>query len=157
MPLHKRDSARTRCVTVPDRAPDTAAALRDWLRELKEQSGASFADIASGTGEKERNLKRWLKAEGTPTTPGGDSLLRILSYFGVTLEPPAPRAVALSLMGEIRDVQERVRHLQSDEGDEGNVTLPLIDSRLEELAESVAEVLELLKPPGDQRARGGGA
>lgn len=102
-------------------------------------------------------MKRWMTAEGKPTIPSGDALLRLLDYFGVTLEPPAPRAVALSLMGEIRGVQETVRRLGSDEGGNGDVTLPRIDARLEELAESVAEVLELLKPRGDQRARGGGA
>lgn len=136
-----------------DRAPATAAALRDWLRELKDQSQASFADIARGIGEEQRTVKRWMTVEGKPTVPGGDALLQLLDYFGVTLEPPAPRAVALSLMGEIREVQEAVRRFEARQ-EAAVEMLPEFDRRLEELAESVAEAIELLTPPEDDQERG---
>lgn len=136
--------------------PQTAAELRDWLRGLKEETGASYADIARGVGEDERVVKRWMTGK-QPSVPRGDSLLRLLDYFGVSINPAAPRATALSLMGEIRAVQVALRHLESGEGGEGRRTLPDIDRRLEELADQVAEVAKLLKPLVVQQQRPEGA
>lgn len=132
-----------------EKVPQTAGELRDWLHALKEQSGASYADIARAIDEDDRVVKRWMTG-AKPSTPRGDSLLRLLDYLGVTIEPAAPRAVALSLMGEIRDVQASLRRLEGRQ-EEAVEMLPEFDRRLEELAESVAEAIELLTPPeGDQ-------
>lgn len=123
-----------------------------WLYGLKEQSGASYADIARAIGEEERVIKRWMT--GTkPSIPRGDSLLRLLDYFGVELTPPAPRRLATSLMGEIRDVQETLRRLESGAEAGERKSLPEIDSRLEDLVGQVAEVAELLRPLVTQRQR----
>lgn len=121
-----------------------AGDLRGWLRGLKDQSGASFADIARGIGEEERTVKRWMAADGKVTVPPGDKMIRLLDYFGVKLTPPAPRSVALSLLGEIRDVQETVHRLESGPSGETRSSLPEIEGRLERLVDEVAEAVELL-------------
>lgn len=140
-----------------DGVPQSPDVLRDWLRELKGQSGASFADIARAIGEEERTVKRWMPGNGRATVPSGDALLRLLDYFGVKMTPPAPRELALSLMGEIRDVQATLRRLESGEGGERRLSLPEIDTRLEALADGVATALELLQQPRDRLARSGDA
>lgn len=142
------------------RPPQTADALRDWLRQLKHESGASFPDIARAIGEDERTVKRWMPEAGRPVTPSGDTLLRLLDYFGVTLDPPTPRKIALSLMGEIRDVRETLHRLERGQNGDGPVTLPEIDHRLESLTDEVEELVRLLtpnearrRPPGASTAR----
>lgn len=142
-----------------EKVPQTATELRDWLRGLKEQSGSSYADIARAIKEEERVVKRWMTGE-KPSVPRGDSLLRLLDYLGVTLTPPAPRQVALSLMGEIRDVQETLHRIESGADGSTRKSLPEIDRRLEELVDKVAEAIELRAHEvrqaraGDGRKRG---
>ena len=139
-----------------DKIPHGASELRDWLRSLKEAAGnPSFAQIAEAIDEDERVVKRWMTVDAKPSIPRGDALLRLLDYFDVRLTPPAPRAVALSLMGEIRDVQETVRRLESGSAGDGRISLPEIDRRLEQLVDRVAEAIELLKPLADRPALDG--
>lgn len=108
--------------------------LRDWLRHLKAQSGASYAAIAQAIGEEERTVKRWMpeRADAKVVVPRGDALLRLLDFFGVTLTPPAPRAVALSLLGAIRELRTSIEQARYEE------ILPKIadlDGRLAALAD----------------------
>lgn len=141
-------------------APQTATELRDWLRTLKDASGASFADIARAIGEEERNVKRWMTKKGEPVVPRGDALLRVLDYFGVALTPPAPRAVAMSLLGELREIREGIVRLEgAEEGADDELSLRRLDRRLNELVGLVTEALTLLRdvPPGAQRPATGGA
>jgi transcriptional regulator with XRE-family HTH domain len=140
---------------VPDHIPHTAEELRGWLRDLKDQSGSSFSDIARAIGEEERVVKRWMTVAAKPSIPRGDALLRLLDYFDVKLTPPAPRDVALSLMGEIREVQETVRRLESGSDGAERKSLPEIDQRLEKLVDEVAEAVELLKPLAARQGRDG--
>lgn len=96
--------------TLPQ-APSTATELRDWLRQLKDQADASYAEIARAIGEEERTVKRWMT--GTkPSVPAGDSLLRLLDFFGVKITPPPPRSIPLSLVGELRDLRNEVVHFR---------------------------------------------
>lgn len=131
--------------------PRSASELRDWLRSLKDASKASYREIAIAIGEEERTVKRWMTGEN-PSTPGGDSLLRLLDYFGVTLTPPAPRAVAVSLMGELREVREDLARLEGAEGSGDELSLRRLDHRLTELGDLVAEAVRLLRERGEQRA-----
>jgi hypothetical protein len=136
--------------------PHGAEELRDWLRSLKEDAGnPSFAQIAAAIEEDDRVVKRWMTVDATPSIPRGDALLRLLDYFGVKLTPPAPRDVALSLMGEIREVQETVRRLESGSDGAERKSLPEIDQRLEKLVDEVAEAVELLKPLAARQGRDG--
>ncbi|HVS86450.1 MAG TPA: hypothetical protein VHD91_12550 [Gaiellaceae bacterium] len=89
--------------------PSDGEALRDWLRHLKEQSGASYAEIARGIDEEERTVKRWMTGQN-PAIPRGDSLLRLLDFFGVTLSEPPPGAVVTSLSGELREIRNAIAH-----------------------------------------------
>lgn len=125
----------------------TAEGLRDWLRELKKDSGASYADIARAIGEEERTVKRWMPERPTTkvTTPRGDTLLRLLDFFGVTLTPPAPRAVALSLMGELRELRHEIVHLRGAEGEAGSTSLLELERRLEALKETAADLQRVQK------------
>lgn len=144
--------------------------LRDWLRHLKAESGASFAAIAQAIGEEERTVKRWMPDKATTkiVVPRGDALLRLLDFFGVTLTPPAPRAVALSLLGELRDLRAAIVEGGAEAAAPG---LRSIDSHLEALlaqaertATLTAESLDRLEaaigelserlPPQEQQDQG---
>lgn len=139
---------------MPD-VSQTAIELRDWLRSLKEQSGASYADIARAIGEEERVVKRWMTG-AKPSVPRGDSLLRLLDYLNVRIEPPAPRTLALSLMGEIREIQEGLRRSEARQEKVLGSVLPEIDRRLEGLVDKVAETIELLSQLEADRQPGRG-
>ena len=89
--------------------PSSAQQLRDWLRKLKEASELSYSDISRSIGDEQRNVKRWMDPSADkPTTPMGDALLRTLDTLGVTVEPPPPAAVSLSLAGEVREIRKVV-------------------------------------------------
>jgi transcriptional regulator with XRE-family HTH domain len=122
-----------------------AGELRDWLRQLKAASGASYADIARAIGEEERTVKRWMPEKGDPVVPRGDALLRLLDYFGVEVSPPAPRAMALSLMGELREVRETLARLEGREDGDDELSLRRLDHRLSEVVDLVVEALDLLR------------
>jgi transcriptional regulator with XRE-family HTH domain len=124
--------------------PRSDRELADWLRGLKDASGASYADIGRAIGEEERTVKRWMPKTGHPTVPSGDALLKLLDYFGVTLTPPAPRAVALSLMGELRELREAIVRLEGDEDSE-ELSLRRVGRDLREMSDLVTEALELLR------------
>lgn len=155
----------TRCaVSVPMDSPvPPESELRDWLRKLKADSGASYAAIAQAIGEEERTVKRWMpeKPAARVVVPRGDALLKLLDFFGVTISPPAPRAVALSLLGELRLVREEILH-GSDEA-AGEVSLESVDRHLQELGDRVSEAVRLLRvlaaaqvpgqAPGNEAAR----
>lgn len=118
--------------------PSPESELRDWLRHLKAESGASYAAIAHAIDEEERTVKRWMpeRPDAKVVVPRGDALLRLLDFFGVTLTPPAPRAVALSLLGELRDLRAAIDQARHEE------VLPRIadlDRRLEALARQADE------------------
>jgi transcriptional regulator with XRE-family HTH domain len=125
--------------------------LRDWLRSLKDSSKASYREIAIAIGEEERTVKRWMTGDN-PSTPAGDSLLRLLDYFGVTLTPPAPRAVAVSLMGELREVREDLARLEGVEGSDDELSLRRMDRRLTVLGDRVAEAVRLLRELAAQQS-----
>jgi transcriptional regulator with XRE-family HTH domain len=97
---------------VPLEPPVDARELADWLRSLKEQSGLSFAQIAREIGEEERNVKRWMRAEGPPTIPSGDVVLRLLIALGVTITPPPPKSIA-PIQFQLRQIDERIAELVS--------------------------------------------
>lgn len=90
-------------------APSTPDELRDWLRHLKERSGASFAEIARSIGEEERTVKRWMTG-AQPVVPRGDSLLKLLDFFGVAISPPPPDAIGQSISGEVRALRNDLFH-----------------------------------------------
>jgi len=119
-------------------------ALRDWLRELKERSGASYRKIGLAIGESPRNVSRWMSAED-PVTPGGDKLLRLLDFFGVRLTPPAPRAVALSLMGELRELREELLRLRGTEAEDEPASLADVELRLRALQATAEDLKRMQK------------
>lgn len=84
--------------------PTTAEELRDWFRELKDASGLSFRAIAEAIGEEERNVKRWMTVDATPSIPSGDIVLRLITALGVTITPPPPASARglNSLVWELR-------------------------------------------------------
>lgn len=94
-------------MTDPIEIPTDPTALRDWLRGLKQTSGASYAAIAQAIGEEERTVKRWMTSDA-PTVPRGDALLRLLDFFGVVMTPSPPASIAASLTGELRALREEI-------------------------------------------------
>lgn len=128
--------------------------LRDWLRDLKARSGASYADIARAIGEEERTVKRWMpeKPATKVVVPRGDALLKLLDFFGVTLEPPAPRAVALSIVGELREIRDAIARLAGDEEGE-ELSLRRLDRDLRELTGLVTEALALARAAAQPSTR----
>lgn len=143
--------------------------LRDWLRHLKAQSGASYAAIAQAIDEEERTVKRWMpeRADAKVVVPRGDALLRLLDFFGVTLTPPAPRAVALSLLGELRELRESIEQARHEEllpqiaeldrrlaalAEQADRTAALTAEGLAHLEAAIAQLTERL-PPQERRGQ----
>lgn len=143
--------------------------LRDWLRHLKAESGASYAAIAQAIEEEERTVKRWMpeRADAKVVVPRGDALLRLLDFFGVTLTPPAPRAVALSLLGEIRELRASIEQARHEEllpkiaaldrrlealAEQADRAAALTAEGLEHLAAAIGQLAERL-PPREQRGQ----
>lgn len=138
-------------MTEPRQIPADAEALRDWLRELKEQAGVSYADIARAIGEEERTVKRWMTGD-TPSVPRGDALLRLLDFFGVVLEPAAPDQIARSISGELRALRNEIVHARdtartaSDKVSPTGIErrLQALEAKVDEAAQDVAEALARL-------------
>lgn len=100
-------------MTDPQREP--AMPAREWalwLRQLKEQSGASYADIARSIDEDERLVKKWMPETGDPVMPRGEAMLKLLDFFGVTLSPPPPNTAPISLLGDLRKIHTEAADLR---------------------------------------------
>lgn len=150
---------------VPAPAPTTNLELRDWLRRLKEASGASYAEIARSIGEEERTVKRWMTSEA-PVVPRGDSLLRLLNFFGVELSSPAPDSAGASLMGEIRALRTYAASSLAERTAIGG-RLEALEAKVDAMAQTTAASLARLasaidelseqlqqSAPGDRRVKG---
>lgn len=151
MPLAERDTEGAS--SVPDVVNDpleSASGLRDWLRDLKEASGLSFAAIGQAIGEEERNVKRWMTVTGRPVVPGGDVLLRLLTALGVRFEPAPPEPLR-ALTAQIAELREMVasidgwiEELGEAEGGELDqmstaVRLRALEEKLDEASQAAAE------------------
>lgn len=138
-------------------APTTAEDLRDWLRELKEASGLSYAEIAKAIGEEERNVKRWMTVSKRPVLPRGDVVLRLLSALGVRMTPPAPGSVIAmnAQIGELRGLLATVDQLieQAKAADEAANDAPSTADRLRSLEETVETAGAAMKEALDSLAR----
>lgn len=115
---------------------------REWLRELKETSGASYADIARSIDEDERLVKKWMPETGEPVMPRGEALLKLLDFFGVKMTPPPPRSISGSLTGEIRSIQSLILQRQD--------RLAAVETKLDEGQQRTAESLAKLASAIDE-------
>jgi transcriptional regulator with XRE-family HTH domain len=132
--------------------PVDARELADWLRDLKQKSGLSYAAIAREIGEDERNVKRWMPETGEPNIPSGDVVLRLLVALGVMFDPPLPMSVA-PMQLRLREIEKGLGELieqlsaedQAAHEEESAEGRPNLDRRLEEVAEVAAENFEIVK------------
>ena len=88
--------------------PTDAAALRGWLKQLREDAGLSQEQAGEAVGVDEREIRRW----ENENAPGGVRLLKLLSAYGVTFTPSPPEEVPVSFTAEIK----RLRKELSDHG-----------------------------------------
>lgn len=92
-------------------APTTLEQLSEWLRDLKEASGLSYAQIGGAIDEDPRNVKRWMPEKGVPVEPRGLILLKLLTAFGVEFTPPPPDAVR-ALDGHVKEVRSLLAEVE---------------------------------------------
>lgn len=96
---------------------DVPVNLGPWLTDLHERSGLSFRGLARALGTDRTNVRTWQSGNGGMTAK---NLLAYLDACGVRIEPPPP-AESHSLAGDVARLRDR----------------------LEELAETVAEIADL--------------
>jgi transcriptional regulator with XRE-family HTH domain len=134
-------------------APTETEKLHEWLRALKDQSGLSFAAIAQAIGEEERNVKRWIPDKAQPKVPLGDTMLRLLSALGVTLNPPPPETVRAVnakveelrwLLAETKDLIRTARAEAERERVSLGRRLKQLEATFERQGEDTTAILETL-------------
>lgn len=85
--------------------------LGPWLRELREGAGMSQVDAAAATGTEVRSIRRW---ENAGDAPSGPVLLRLLSAYGVAIEPAPPAALPRAVNAEVQRLRDDVVHGLAD-------------------------------------------
>lgn len=125
-----------------------ASEWREWLRELKDSSGVSYADIARSIGEDERLVKKWMPETGEPVMPRGEAMLKLLDFFGVTMTPPLPKDVAGTLTGDLRVIRSEISELVTAE--EHQDRLAVVERKLDAGQQKTAESLAKLASAIDE-------
>ena len=113
----------------------TEGTLGDWLKELRERARLSQKAAGAALGVDDRAIRRW----EAKTIPSGDVLLRLLSAYGVRLDPPPPANVPRAVNAELAELRQKVS--------ESNAELAqMFSDRLEE-ALRLARELPAEAPP----------
>lgn len=66
----------------------------------------SQQQAAQAMGVDAREIRRWEKGE----VPGGVTLIRLMSTYGVLIEPPPPKALPAAVNAELRAAREELDH-----------------------------------------------
>jgi transcriptional regulator with XRE-family HTH domain len=109
--------------------------LGDWLTQLRSRAGLSQAKAAEAVATEERNIRRWEKGGAAP---GGLMLLRLLSAYGVRLDPlppsGVPRAINDELMRIVVYIDDLASYLREHLADQHKETMKMtrrIDNKLD--------------------------
>lgn len=121
-----------------------ARRLCAWLLELRGTAGLSQLQAAEAIGVSAREIRRWEKANA----PGGVTLLRLLSAYGVRFEQAPPSEIPGAVNAELRALRLTIGPL----GTLGDKVAALLENQ-EQLLVDVAAVHTRLGQLEASRAR----
>jgi transcriptional regulator with XRE-family HTH domain len=129
-------------VRVSAELPAHKSVLGSWLLERREACGMSQQQAAQAMSVDSREIRRWEKGE----VPGGVTLIRLMSTYGVQMEPrpPLPDAVNVEIATTREELERRLATLEATVEAQGKAATRAL--------RALAKEVRALAPPQDQAA-----